>query len=338
MWLPTLVALGLAASATNAQVYYSQIVTSCLNPATAAPPNARLEFNGVYAQLDQGQLEEGALSNGFDWSARPAVSGGDGARLFGANGKVLRVVLVGKVGAVSAGYSNTTNTLQTVVVSSEVATFAVGSSNSSALCSSIRNPSASAAVVAGSGCPYGTSGDIALGLSIPLTSSYPLTTISTSVVLLDASAPALTLACYVVSFTPYYSSYFAYRIIHYLPIALASTFLLLYLIARGYAARSDVVRQIETELATSLTVKLSGQNTRRYGWGKRAFYSAFAGSQIVRSGSLRRFVTPELCSDVSSVLMSLTLVGTVAVEWPAFACEFPDLLGLAYLTFSVLTT
>lgn len=293
--------------------YNSLQFESCLD-GNAAPPSQQLNFDTVYGQFDQGQTIEGERTDGFDWINRPAVYRQNGTRLTGDGGKVMRLVLVGSVAGSSPGFSNLTNLLQTVVVSNEIL-FPVGIVNSSALCAAVRNPTGTVAA-GGSGCPYG-SGDIAVGVQLPFTSSYQLTTVSSKVVFLDASSPALTLACYNIIFTPYYPNYFAYNIIRYFAIVLLAAYLLVYMIARLYAAHTYVIHENETQLASSLTLKLSGPSSTRHRWAK-VFYSAFAS---IRGGSLRRYVTPEF-SEVFLVVMSLTLVGTVAVGWPDFVCKF----------------
>jgi hypothetical protein len=279
---------------TSAQHFNKIQFESCLDPSTAAPSNQQLNVTNFYAQFAQGQTSQGELAGGFSWDDfNPPVYSQNGSRLTGAGGKAMRLIMEAEVGGVNnPGFSNLTNLLQTIVVSSEIVTFEVGMTNSSSLCSSIRNQNQNSMTTTrgGSGCPYG--GNIAVGITVPLTSSYQLTTVSTNIVVLDASSPALTLACYNVSFTPYYPSYFAYSIIHYFAIALLATFLFVYVIARLYAASTHVNHENEARLASSLTLKISGQNSRRYRWGK-VWYSAFAGTQVVREGSLRRFATPE---------------------------------------------
>lgn len=50
------------------------------------------------------------------------------------------------------------------------------------------------------------------------------------------------------------------------------------------------------------------------------WFGAWAGRQVVGSGSLRRYVTVEL-REIWQIMAWFTLVGTTAVNWPDFACE-----------------
>ena len=209
-----------AAIATNGQVLHATRFKSCLpQGGTTAPVNQQLLLSDLYAQFDQGQDHLGQHAGGVNLSALPSpIRNQDGAILAGT-GDVLRVVMTGTVEAESAGYSNETGLLSTLVLESKVLSFDVAQ-NRSSLCSAIRTSegrmgttSNGSAFVGDSGCPY--SGPVALGFTIPLASSYPLTTINTNLVALDSSNPALQLACYDLSFTPYYPDYFAYAIVHY---------------------------------------------------------------------------------------------------------------------------
>ena len=121
----------------------------------------------------------------------------------------LRLVAFGATGAEQSGYSSTTNYLATVLEDTSVASFSVHT-NSSALCSSIRTPATLA--TNSSGCPFGP-GDIALGVDVPLRASYGFATIMSRIRVLDSSVPALQLSCYDVSATPYYPSFWPYRVI-----------------------------------------------------------------------------------------------------------------------------
>lgn len=193
---------------------------SCLGSGSSvATSNLQLQLSQVYSQFDQGQTKPNEYAYGVDLATVPPIYNEQGSILTGT-GDVLRVVMTGSTVDKSEGYSNDTNLVSTLVLESSILTFQVFH-NSSALCSSIRTTTGDtgtitngSAVVTESGCPYG-GGEIALGFSIPLTDSYPLTTITTNLVALDPSNPALRLACYDLSFTPYYPDYFAYSLIRY---------------------------------------------------------------------------------------------------------------------------
>lgn len=217
--LAQLAALCLAASLANAQVLATRL-RSCLGGGTlVAPEDRQLDFTGLYAQFDQGQTRLGEHVGGVDLQSLPApIYNQEGAILTGT-GDVLRVVLTGTTVAEAQGYSNDTGYLSTLVVDNQVLSFDVFN-NKSALCSAVRTNEGTtgtttngSSTVQESGCPY--SGDIGLGFTVPLASSYPLTTITTNLVALDPSQDALHLACYDLSFTPYYPDYFAYPLVRY---------------------------------------------------------------------------------------------------------------------------
>lgn len=317
-------AVGAAIASTNGQVLHATRLKSCLpRGATTAPVNQQLLLSDLYAQFDQGQHHLGEHASGVNLSALPSpIRNQDGAILAGT-GDVLRVVLTGNVETESAGYSNETGLLSTLVLESKVLSFDVAQ-NRSSLCSAIRTSegrmgttSNGSAFVGDSGCPY--SGPVALGFTIPLASSYPLTTINTNLVALDSSNPALQLACYDLSFTPYYPDYFAYAIVHYLIIGLIALYAVLYYLGRFYAAYTTWLHDNETQLASSLTLMLTarGSSSRRGMW-RTIYFDAWAGKQVVASASLRRFVTAEL-REIFTLIAWFSLIGTVAVEWPGFA-------------------
>lgn len=193
---------------------------SCLGSGSSvAPSNLQLQLSDVYSQFDQGQTKPNEYAYGVDLATVPPIYNQQGSILTG-EGDVLRIVMTGSTVDTSEGYSNDTNLVSTLVLESNILTFQVFH-NSSALCSSIRTTTGNtgtitngSAVVTESGCPYG-GGEIALGFTIPLTDSYPLTTITANLVALDPSNPALRLACYDLSFTPYYPDYFAYSLVRY---------------------------------------------------------------------------------------------------------------------------
>ncbi|KAK4058117.1 hypothetical protein OIO90_000856 [Microbotryomycetes sp. JL221] len=335
----SLIVLALAAVANVRRVEAGGVVEarpkSCLGTGTnVATGDRQLNFSRVYAQFDQGQQAVGQLAQGFDLTTRPVLRNNDGAILTGT-GNVLRLVFVGNTTSQAQGYSNDTDFLSTIVTDTNVLTFPVNS-NTSALCSSIRTTSGPQGttengqlVITDSGCPY--QGDIALGVAVPLSNSYALTTISTELVVLDPSNDALHLACYDVSVTPFYPSHWVYKLILYFIIGLLSVYTLLYVIAHFWAAYTTWLHDNETHLASSLTLKLVTTSTplsRRKMWGA-IWFGAWAGKQVVNSGSLRRFVTAEL-RELYAFAMWFSLVGAVAVNWPGFA--YPGFAKAAWTT------
>lgn len=221
--VPTLVVAVLAVGSllgVDAQVLHSARLRSCLpNDGSAAAADRQLHFSDLWAQFDQGQSRRGELASGVNLSTLPApIRNQDGA-ILGGTGDILRVVMTGTVASESAGYSNQTGLLATLLLNSEVLSFDVAN-NRSSLCSAIRTNEGTTGVtsngsstVSSSGCPY--QGDIALGFTVPLSSSYPLTTINTNLVALDSSNPAQQLACYDLAFTPFYPDYFPYEVVRF---------------------------------------------------------------------------------------------------------------------------
>lgn len=288
--------------------------SSCLDPDSAGSAAELLQFDTAYAQFDQGQTAAGQLGSGIDLGQLGLYS--DNSTELSGTGAMLRLVLTGTTQAESDGYSNVTTFLSTMSEDTDFLTFPV-SSNKSALCNAIRTEG-----VNGLGCPYGP-GTIAMGVQIPLHNSFQFTTLSTQVVVLDSSVPALTLACYDLAVTPYYPSFVAYPLLRWFVVGLLATYLLLYAVARLWASQTNWRHDNETFLATSLTLKLSTAETalsRRQRWSS-IWFSAWAGRQVVGSGSLRRFLTSE-SREVFTTVAWFSLIGTVAVEWPGFACEW----------------
>ena len=296
----------------------SLALVSCL-PNEIAPSPLQLVFDAGFAQFDQGQLAVGQKGSGVDFATRPTLWGAAGP--ISGTGNILRLVLTGRTGARQEGFSNITNFLAALVVDSDILTFSIGS-NSSALCSAVRSPASNGAAEArNSGCPFGP-GEVALGVSIPLEDSYPLATINTRLSVLDSSIPPVPLACYDLSLTPYYPTYFPYLVIHYFPIFLLASFAILYFLARLSGSYTDFVHESETQLASSLTLKLSGGASELKFRDKlgTVYFAGWAGKQLIGSGSLRRFCSPEL-RDVWNAIAWWTIVGLVAVQFPDFACQ-----------------
>lgn len=329
---------------TLAQGIFTTRPKSCLGSGrTTAAPDRQLVFDRVYAQFDQGQQYPGDLAHGTDLSRLPTLRNSEGAVLTGF-GDVLRLVYTGTTVDEAQGYSNDTEFLSTIVLDTDILSFPV-SRNTTSLCSSIRTSQGNrgqtengGTVITDSGCPY--SGDIALGVSIPLTNSYALTTISTELLVLDPSNQALHLACYEVQVTPYYPSHWVYALIRYgesstirqtpsvlttsatVIIGILSMYLFLYVLARVWSSYTNWLHDNETHLASSLTLKLVTTSTplsRRKMWGA-VWFNAWAGRLVVNSGSLRRYVTAEF-RELFTLVMWFSMVGIVAVDWPGFACE-----------------
>lgn len=202
----------------------------------------------------------------------------------------------------------------TIITSANVLSYSAFSNNS-ALCSSIVAENGTA------GCPYGP-GPFGLGLEIPLKDAYPFTSIDTQIRILDTSSPSLELACIDINTTPYYKEYFAYKLVLWLTAGLVLAWLLTMLIARTWAAHTSSVLDREAELASSLTARLSPRSLREE-MGP-VFWDLAGGATLQASAALRRFATP--CTrDVLWSIQFAAMLGMVAVEWPNFVCELPNL-------------
>lgn len=105
-------------------------------------------------------------------------------------------------------------------------------------------------------------------------------------------------------------------------IGLVALYALLYYLSRFYASYTTWLHDNETQLASSLTLMLTGRATggSRRGMWRTVYFHAWAGRQIVASASLRRFVTAEL-REIFTLIAWFSLIGTIAVEWPGFACK-----------------
>ncbi|KAH8914782.1 hypothetical protein BT69DRAFT_1357459 [Atractiella rhizophila] len=285
--------------------------TSCLNTRSefAAPAEQRLEISQFYATFDTGQTSPGDSGDGVP------VGGLFGGILGNGKKDLLRLVGVGTVGAQSTGFSSETNFLSTFVVDSSVLSFQTFK-NQSALCHSIREPGFTGSTDGGdalSGCPYGP-GDIAVGVTIPLDYSYPLTTINSRFSVLDTSTPPLTLACWNVAVTPYYPHGYYYKLILWLPVSLVICYSILLISARVYAAYTSLLSERETFLAASDDVQQQADQGSKVG---TVWWRAWSGFGLQDSGSLLRFETPGVL-DIWGAVIWTWMLGTVAVNWPGF--------------------
>ena len=311
--------------------------TNCLQSATQAPPEQRINISRVYAQLDNGQT--GSSDSLPDNTNSQSI---------------LRLVAFGDTGVQAEGFSNVTNYLATLIVETSLLSF-VPFSNQSSLCSSIItagdnllsdnvNISASSYPEPG-GCPYGP-GPVLIGYDIPLGSVglddyFPLSTLSTRLRILDTSVPPLQLACVDVYTTPYYldteaatktdASSIIYRLILWLPIATLLGYLVVNIAARVYAAWSMVKLEREAAMAASLHTKLSKQNLPEH--IRDILLETAIGRSIVRSRSLTRFVTPGV-GDVLGIYQWIAMVGMCSVVWQGYAYPIFSRLGWSMLIFS----
>lgn len=113
-------------------------------------------------------------------------------------------------------------------------------------------------------------------------------------------------------------------------IGIVASYAVLYYVARFYASYTTWLHDNETQLASSLTLMLAARpsGSSRRGMWRTIYFYAWAGKQVVASASLRRFVTAEL-REIFTLIAWFSLIGTVAVEWPGFACALLQSLFLA---------
>lgn len=106
---------------------------------------------------------------------------------------VLRIVGVGAIGSLSYGASN--GTFSAIQVQSRFLTFDIFS-NFTYLCDELypTGPDNVNNLTSHASCTYGP-GTVAFGVDVPLNSTYPMGTIWTRVLLVDASTPPQAIAC-----------------------------------------------------------------------------------------------------------------------------------------------
>ncbi|OCF74818.1 membrane protein [Kwoniella mangroviensis CBS 8886] len=250
----------------------------------------------------------------------------DEARELGLTGdghKVLRVDLTGVVGAEVSGYDNDTNKLATLFTNTKAATWHVYDSTSW-LCNSLF-PSELPTPYS----PYNTTycplpaGNFAINLSIPLYSSYALTTLQTQVRIVDTSAEAANLACLDIQVSPYIRKGWYYRLFLWLPVATAIGFWIVSWGARfvtGWIVGSGVAEYDQKESSALKIAGMGGPNkkeVRLRKWGTMVI-SGLSGERLSVSGGLLRFCTPSL-KDIMFHLQFCTMLGMIAVNWPEFA-------------------
>lgn len=264
---------------------------SCLPPDARdlAPSEQLLNFTEAFVQLDQFQTAKGQL-------VHDAPSRDDQI--------MLRFVAAGSVASEESGFSEDTGFLSTIVADTGFLNFEAWS-NSSALCNSLAQ-----------GCPY-QAGDVALGLHIPLDSSYAFSSITTKVTILDTSDPSRRLACFRLTATPYYPEYAPYKVILWAPVALTLAYLLVTWIARIWTAYTASMLNREAELAASLTSRLSANGIRER-WAP-VIWDAASGINLQSSQALRRFATPH-ARDILWSIQFFAMLAWIAVDWPDFFC------------------
>ncbi|OCF36726.1 membrane protein [Kwoniella heveanensis CBS 569] len=279
--------------------------SSCLSSfSPVAQSQNQLNVSNVYASIVSAKeaTEQGLVGNGH---------------------KVLRVDLVGTVGAEVIGYDNTTNKLATLFTNTKAATFNVYDSTSW-LCNSLFPSELPEPYY-----PYNTTycplpaGNFAVNLSIPLYHSYALTTLHTRVRIVDTSLEAANLACIDIQVTPYKRTGWYYRLFLWLPVAVTIGIWAVSWAARFYTGWIVGSGVAEYESKESSALKIAGvgavnkREIRLRKWGTMII-SGLSGERLSVSGGLLRFVTPSL-KDLVFHIQFCAMLGMIAVNWPQFA-------------------
>ncbi|KAI8443960.1 hypothetical protein BY996DRAFT_6435527 [Phakopsora pachyrhizi] len=191
-----------------------------------------------------------------------------------------------------SGYSSQTNFLATLITQTSVLSF-----QSFFITSPISN-SSNSSLASNSGCPYGP-GDVALGVSIPIHSGYPFTTLTTQLRILDTSTPALTLACLLV----------------WIPVGVALGYLLFCWTGRVWATIISVQLDREAQLASSISDPFVAESS----WTSRfsaIWWQSWSGTGLLLSGALLRFSTPGVLDFIShlQVSWSTLIVNSTIIE------------------------
>ncbi|WVF71606.1 hypothetical protein IAT40_006414 [Kwoniella sp. CBS 6097] len=279
--------------------------SSCLSSySPVAQTQNQLDVTNVYASIVSGKdaTAQGLAGNGH---------------------KVLRVDLVGTVGAEVVGYDNTTNKLATLFTNTKAATFNVYESTSW-LCNSLFPSELPEPYY-----PYNTTycplpaGNFAVNLSIPLYHSYALTTLHTRVRVVDTSLEAANLACIDIQVTPYRRTGWYYRLFLWLPVAVTIGIWAVSWAARFYTGWIVGSGVAEYDSKESSALKIAGvgnvnkREIRLRKWGTMII-SGLSGERLSVSGGLLRFVTPSL-KDLMFHIQFCAMLGMIAVQWPQFA-------------------
>ncbi|ORX36808.1 hypothetical protein BD324DRAFT_627222 [Kockovaella imperatae] len=237
----------------------------------------------------------------------------------GGQQEVLRIDMIGSTGTVIEGYNNETGKLATLFHDTEAAHLSVWRS-ASWLCESLLPPDLTR--------PYGEAnetycplpaGDFALNISVPLFHNYALTTLRTRVRIVDTNTEANTLACYDLEVTPWTQGSWYYSLIRWFPICIAIGIWIVTWLARfaaGWVVGSGVT-EYEVKEGGHGAAAAAKRDARMRKWGTMVV-SGLSGERFSVSGGLLRFATPGL-RDVVQYIQFMTVLGMIAVAWPAYA-------------------
>ncbi len=204
------------------------------------------------------------------------------------NGKrVLRIDLFGATGETFVGFSNDTGKLATMFSTTSDLTYDVWTTTTY-VCNSLFPPSPLPYPYIPNNttyCPLDP-GPFALNLSIPLGHGYPLSTLSTSIRIVDTSVPANELACITLDMTTYYPDGWYYSLFFWLPVSIAIG----YWVSSwaGRFAAGWVVGRIADGAADGDVQGWGRQGGKSRKWGTM-LVSGLSGERLGVSGGLLRF-------------------------------------------------
>lgn len=281
----------LAASPSAAAQPYPIRVTSCAGSTNAAPANL-INITRAWAQIVPGdRARELALP--------------------GAGKRVLRLDFIGETGDTFEGFDNATGKLATMFSETSDLTYNLWTTTTYA-CNSMFPASPLPYEYVPNNttyCPL-AAGPIAINLSVPLSHAYALSTLTSTVRIVDTAIPANELACVTLDLTTYYKSEWYYGLFFWLPVVLAIGYWISCWAGRFAAGR--IVGRM-TDGAAALETPLESAGGDMQGWGRKGgisrkwgtmFVSGLSGERLTISGGLLRFGACRFARSRSLLLIS----------------------------------
>ncbi|PWN29847.1 hypothetical protein BDZ90DRAFT_278095 [Jaminaea rosea] len=226
---------------------------------------------------------------------------------------VLRIVGVGAVDSLSYGAAN--GTFSAVQVQSRFLTFNIFS-NYTYLCDELypTGPDSVNNLTSHASCTYGP-GTVAFGVDVPLNSTYPMGTIWTRVMLVDASTPPQAIACIQVPVSRYDEERWYWSFFLWLPIALFIGFFVTVSMARALTAATMRARAFKNRAREGKAPSFLRDHLNP------VILSALSGQGMVLSPALLRYSTPG-CWEILFQLQFIAAIAMMSVRWPDFSYPF----------------
>ena len=280
--------------------------SNCQSGYELAPDERRLKVNKVLTQIDKSTESTGDID---------------------ADSNILRTLIFGEIQQPLYARNSSTDRLATLLVHSRALSFELYDKPLS-LCDHVLPSNATSSDPS---CPA-NEGEIAIGVATPLPPKashnqhpYALTTLVNTFRLLDASNPALEIACIDVPYTPYYPNGWFYSLIFWIPVSIAIAYLILISVARfGSAYR-------KSKLTKMIRVWAGRQRL------ETAVIGGISGQMFSTTPGLLRFVTPSVGNIILHTQWCATL-GMIAVNWPSFAYPFFNQVVWSSLLYNVSLT